>query len=125
METSIAHRRYKTINDCLRAPSSVFEELIDSNGTTVVVARDASSVDDKLLASEHARRVGDKVLAPRGESRGTARPPRTIRIGCRRGAATSARLPASASAAADPATRAPQRSASAAAAPRDPTSAPS
>lgn len=58
----ISYAQYETINSFLRKPKKLFEELVSAEGETRVVARNASSVDDRLLATEHARRVGDKVL---------------------------------------------------------------
>ena len=59
----ISFAQYETINDFLKRPRKLFEELVSAEGETRVVARNASSVaDDRLLATEHGRRVGDKVL---------------------------------------------------------------
>ena len=59
----ISFAQYETINDFLKRPRKLFEELVSAEGETRVVARNASSVaDDRLLAAEHGRRVGDKVL---------------------------------------------------------------
>ncbi len=58
----ISFAQYETINDFLKRPRKLFEELVSAEGETRVVARNASVADDRLLATEHGRRVGDKVL---------------------------------------------------------------
>ncbi|KAJ1456560.1 hypothetical protein M885DRAFT_616198 [Pelagophyceae sp. CCMP2097] len=58
----ISFAQYETINECLKRPQALFEELVDAEGETLVVAR-ANGVNDGDLAAAHARIVGDSLLA--------------------------------------------------------------
>ena len=55
--------QYATIAAVMRDARMVFEELIDANGTSVLVSRDPALADDSLLPARHSQRVGDAVLA--------------------------------------------------------------
>jgi len=59
----ISFCQYATIASGMRNARVVFEELVDANGTAVVVARDASLPRANAdLPAAHADRVGDRIL---------------------------------------------------------------
>jgi len=58
----ISFCQYATIDASMKQGRQVFEELIDANGTTTVVARDPSLRDNALLPDVFLQRVGDRIL---------------------------------------------------------------
>ena len=70
----ISFVQYATIATTMRDARMVFDELIDANGTSIVVTRDPALADDALLPARHSARVGDAVLAWMVERYGQIRP---------------------------------------------------
>jgi hypothetical protein len=58
----ISYCQYATIGAGMRGGRLVFNELIDSNGTSVLVSRDPSIGGNEALPAAHAARVGDAIL---------------------------------------------------------------
>ena len=58
----ISYCQYATISAGMRNGKLVFNELIDSNGTSVIVTRDPSIGGNEVLPASHAMRVGEAVL---------------------------------------------------------------
>jgi len=59
----ISFVQYATISKTMREPKMLFNELIDANGTSVVVTRPAELADDALLPVRLSERMGEAVLA--------------------------------------------------------------
>ena len=59
----ISYAQYATLTSEFKDARQVFEELIDANGTSVVVTRDPALTDNAALPGIFSQRVGDAVLA--------------------------------------------------------------
>jgi hypothetical protein len=58
----ISYCQYATIGAGMRSGKLVFNELIDSNGTSILVQRDPSIGANEALPAAHAAQVGDAIL---------------------------------------------------------------
>jgi hypothetical protein len=58
----ISYCQYAVINQKLRDGKVEFVEQFDANGTTRIVRRDPSILDNTLLPNLHSQMVGDKLL---------------------------------------------------------------
>jgi hypothetical protein len=59
----ISFAQYATLTAGMRSAPQVFEELIDANGTSVVVTRPLDLADNTLLPQVYAERVGTALLS--------------------------------------------------------------